>query len=257
MENSQSDNELNIIYKSNNSINTINNNNNSNNNIIIISDKIYKSDYENQNITNNPKYQSWKLEMLQKYGKKGKIFECIQENLFYFVPYEDYMRNPYYQVKCPSCQNEICYFCKKSIPDALSEGSCCYKRKITCLYYQKGFRYINNNREFFYGYSKSLKLLLIPIINILFFIKEIHIAFFYDMYTKKENRNEDYLAFEDEDFYCTYYEAIIFVINIIMAFLLSIVYFLIYYYFVIFLLMFSIFDVSHKPFKFWLGIFYG
>ena len=44
-------------------------------------------------------------EMLKKYGNDAKLFNCIYDNLYFYVPYNDCKSMPYYLRKCVNPQN--------------------------------------------------------------------------------------------------------------------------------------------------------
>ena len=54
------------------------------------SENIFKLDYKGQSLKSNSFFNTWKNKMLLKYGRDAKLFKCKSENLFFYVPYQEY-----------------------------------------------------------------------------------------------------------------------------------------------------------------------
>ena len=129
-------------------------NENMNSNLIDINIKIQNDnnvfipDYIGQDLNDNNYFLNWKNSMLKKYGENAKLFKCLKDNILYYKSYKECRSYPIFQSNCPKCKNRICFYCSRYIPDYQNEnGTCCLQRKIKCMLYQDGFRYINPINE--------------------------------------------------------------------------------------------------------------
>ncbi len=97
----------------------------------IIDNKIFKYDYENQQLESNLNYIKWKESNIKEYGNNAKLFKCKKCKILFYSKYED-VKKPYYSVSCPICKQYICYFCLHSYihPQEKDKIFCCYKRII-------------------------------------------------------------------------------------------------------------------------------
>ena len=74
----------------------------------VINSDIFKSNYENQKLDNNPDFQNWKSLMVNKYGDRGKFYECLNNNIYFYASNEDNGHEK--EVFCPICKNSACNF---------------------------------------------------------------------------------------------------------------------------------------------------
>ena len=47
--------------------------------------KVFRFDYEEQNIKNNKEFQKWKYELDKKYGKSIRIYKCGEDKIFFII----------------------------------------------------------------------------------------------------------------------------------------------------------------------------
>ena len=82
--------------------------------IQINDNKIFKFDYENQQLESNLNYIKWKDSNIKEYGNNAKLFKCKKCKIFFYSKYEDIIKKPYYLAPCLICKQYICYFCSYS-----------------------------------------------------------------------------------------------------------------------------------------------
>lgn len=221
----------------------------------------FKLDYIDQDVSKNKNFQSWKSSQIKAYGQNGKIFKCEKENLFFFVPKSGYFRRPYYQSECPSCHKKICYFCKRFSNETYRLGDCCIRRRIIVMFYEEGFRFINEGYEnrTFITFERGFLLFIIPVISLWLFIAEIDTSFFYKLSMANEESSERGYITNYEDFMKRRkYEriTILVVINIAMSVVLSIPFILLFFSFHIFIIIISL-PFKLLPLKHYVGMIYG
>ena len=103
----------------------------------LITNNIFKKDYENQKLNDsNLKFFNWKKSMQKIYGENAILFKCIKDNIYFFASYEECMKHPVYKSICPKCHVEICYYCSRNLKDKYynENGTCCLRRKIKCMF---------------------------------------------------------------------------------------------------------------------------
>ena len=75
--------------------------------------KVFRFDYEKQNIKNNKEFQKWKYELDKKYGKSIRIYKCNKDKIFFYHEINDEFDK--YMEECPECEKYICCFCSQII----------------------------------------------------------------------------------------------------------------------------------------------
>ena len=208
----------------------------------INNNKIFKYDYENQQLESNLNYIKWKDSNIKEYGNNAKIFKCKKCKILFYSKYDDIMKKPFYLTPCLICNQYICYFCSYSYihPQEKDKVFCCYKRIINLSFFILGPIYGKNYSICdFYFFA-----FLIPLFNIFFQCAFINEILFRCMATAK-SKNEGKLAKSKVLDFMPY--------NIILIFLfftLSIPYIIIYTLFILSLYLVSL------PIKFWLIKYY-
>ena len=134
----------------------------------ISSYSVFKFEYKEQNLNNNIEYQKWKELMIREYGNNSKQFKCNKDKILFYSTYIDCVDDPYYKIKCPICNNYICYFCLYQINN--NYYFCCIKNAIFKGIFDFGPTSMNKPFNFIYLIS------LIPFINIFWMI------IYYDFY---------------------------------------------------------------------------
>jgi len=223
------------------------------------SPRIFQISYAGERLNNNPKFQKWKTEMFKIYGDDAKFFKCLIDNIIFSTPFDEYKNFPFYLCNCPICQTPTCYFCSKYCEDSYRNGNCCFKRRIRCMLFQDGVKFIKpdeNTRR--YDFSGALAYFYLPVLNFLFLIFFFHLSFYFGMIRKdaenKKNRshNEIYECYLREH---NIFE-IISAINIAFGILLTVPFIFPYYCFVI------VFTIISFPFKlypvfYYMGVAFG
>ena len=97
----------------------------------IENEKIFKIDYDEQNLNNNIEYQKWKKSMIKYYGKNAKLFRCLNDKILFFNTYNKNINFSSCFIKCPICKDYICHFCSYSSNNEFNK--CCLKREIVTL----------------------------------------------------------------------------------------------------------------------------
>ena len=137
---------------------------------------IFNPDYQGQNLNNNANFLNWKESMLKIYGNNAKLFNCLKDNILYFSSDEECKSYPVYQSNCPKCNNKICFYCSRYMPDYYNEnGTCCLRRKIKCIIYQDCYRYIKpiSKEEYINTYMEAFISFIVPFISLLTYIEHI------------------------------------------------------------------------------------
>lgn len=215
---------------------------------------IFNPDYQGQNLNNNANFLNWKESMLKIYGNNAKLFNCLKDNILYFSSDEECKSYPVYQSNCPKCNNKICFYCSRYMPDYYNEnGTCCLRRKIKCIIYQDCYRYIKpiSKEEYINTYMEAFISFIVPFISLLTYIEHIQDILCYKLIIKNRNNGKIERYYQ----HLKYYSFIEF-INISFALLLIIPLFIIHTYFILFMLLISI-PFKYIPLKYLLGIHYA
>ena len=219
----------------------------------------FKIDYDNQKLDGNAEFENWKSVNIKKYGNDYRLFKCSLDKLIFITTKKDCVNYPFYQSLCPKCQKNICYFCSRYAHDSFGNGNCCIRRRICCMIFQEGFRYINPYKETYIpDFKESFKKFIIPVFNFLYFTSEIQCAFFYKLTTNNaEIRESGYLENYEGYIQRNYYFILQLVVGINAAFaiILSLSYILFNIYFIIFMLVISL-PFKFYPLKYIIGIGY-
>ena len=222
----------------------------------------FEIEYETQNLDKNPSYLNWKESMLILKGRNTKFLKCEKDNIIFSCTKKSLREYPVYQSTCPKCNKNICYYCSIHTKDSYGNGTCCVKRRITCMFLQDGFRFIKpigEEHDYPLNYSVAFKFFIIPVFSFLMFISEMQVSFFYKLKLKKSEVNEHGYAENYEDFIKDrYYDfiTIMVVINVAFAVMLAIPFLLLNIYFTVFLLVISL-PFKNYPLKYFIGIAYG
>ena len=211
--------------------------------------RIFKFDYEGQNLEKNALYIQWKNSMLSKYGKDVKLFKCLKDKIYFYATYNEYNNIYFRQAKCPICKNPICYYCSRFFNDSLNKkASCCLKRKIRFIFLKDSFIYFNRERDGYFLYF------FIPGWSFLFLFLRIQNSFFYKLAMKNAKSDENgYLPIY---MYNTEKTDFIFNINFLSCILFIIPFFIINIYIILFTFIISI-PFKYIPLKYIIGIAYG
>ena len=169
------------------------------NNLISSENENFQLDYTEQNINSNLDFLKWKKSMLEKYGKDAKLFHCIKDKNYFYVPKKEFK----YRNICPVCKYGICYFCKSN---GQHEGYCCIRYKFYSMLFQDSKIYIEHPESHFYNYCGNsltfdMFLLLIPVVNIIWMIGLLHSSFYYslDKFKGQQSiRNQYFQSIEDK-----------------------------------------------------------
>ena len=146
------------------------------------SDEVFKLDYENLKLENNTHFDNWKNEMLKKYGNDAKLFNCIYDNLYFYVPYNDCKSMPYYLRKCPVCQHKICYFCSRDTEDKYENGNCCMSRKLYYMLFKDSSYFFTDDNKRLSNFYGEIGIFTFPIIYFIYFVGVITASFYYRLY---------------------------------------------------------------------------
>ena len=224
---------------------------------IINLDNTFKLDYINQKLDGNVEFEKWKNLNIKKYDNNYRLFKCSFDKLIFMTTKEDCKSYPFYQSLCPKCQKPICYFCSRYAHDSFGNGNCCIRRRICCMIFQEGFRYINPYQETYLPpFEKSFKKFIFPVYNFLYFTAEIQTAFFYKLSTNSAKiRENGYLENYEVHIQRNHYFILELVvgINIAFAIILSLSYILFNIYFIIFMIIISL-PFKFYPLKYVIGI---
>ena len=232
--------------------------NNDKKDILITSNKIFKYDFDGQNVKNTSKFQTWEHSMKEIYGNNGKLFKCLFDKIYYYSTNDD-CKNSYYLSPCPICKKNSCYFCSTFCKDVYGQkGSCCIKRRIKCIFLQDKLIYVsqNQNEENINLYKKAFIIFFIPFLSFLIFIGRIQSSFFYGLtYTKyKLDEKGCYIPYKETLSHKNKY--LVVTINVVAASFLTIPFLIINIYIIIIVWIFSI-PIKLIPIRHFIGIIYG
>ena len=133
----------------------------------------YKLDYSGQNMNNNIKFQKWKKDMINLYGKKLVLIKCSKDNLFFCV---DKTKNiNQYRYKCPFCNKFICSFCLKPFKDNYEFKDCCFRGRMKTIPHE-GPEFAKDIFDQWIEY-----LLLIPFVSFIYIIGGFLNSLFYQL----------------------------------------------------------------------------
>ena len=212
---------------------------------IFIEDKVYTSDnelkkifrfeYEEQNLKNNKGFQKWKYELEKKYGKSIRLYKCNKDKIFFYHQIND--RFDSYIRECPECKKYICFFCSQIIdgPPIFAEfigNYCCLKRLLFFIFYRE--KTCTHEGDPTIMYILSYVSFIIPILSsfalIMSIIQNLFCFKHYDNYIQFIKRKN-------------YIFIMILIINLGFAFIMSIAYLNLTLIYIIFIFLISI------PFK--------
>ena len=226
--------------------------------LIIMNAKYFKLDFPNQNIEGNSLFVKFKKKQLEELGNNSKLFHCSIDNI-YFYESKNVCETSTYYIKCPLCNNYICYFCQRVSPKyAYRREICCIKFKLFYLFTKLAFEYINNYENLSPIRKKDFKIVLvvffIPFLFLLIVFLEVNYLLHFDIVLKNMKYNKEYAL----GTYYQYYEkkkpfTILFPLALITSFFYSICYTIYSIYFNILILFISLFTKFY-PFKYCIGI---
>ena len=213
----------------------------------------FKIEYFGQDLKKNESFIQWQNEMKKIYGNDAKLFKCKRDKICYYGKFSDCKKLPLYKIKCPICDLSNCYFCSKHIDDYVDHGKCCLSRRIYCLFFQDAFEFIENDYDTFF--ADNLRIFLIPLFSLIFFIGLISACFFYKLKVSNLEPNDGYLINYEEKIKDknSFRFILIVVINVMFAIFLSIPFFICDIYFKSFLCIISIF-LKNYPIKYYCGM---
>ena len=230
-------------------------------NDVPLPENAFQLEYAGQKLNeDNIVFRRWHDKMIEKFGRKAKLFKCIKDNIYFYASNEDCKSYPFYQSRCPCCNNPICYYCHRYNKDSYGNGLCCLSRKFYCFFFQDGLRLINPiapDHDYPQDYDQSLTYFLIPGLNLLFFMATMHTELFYKLSLSNDLGHNGYLR-NYEDRYKNNYTTLQILVGIDIAFslVLTFCYLLLNIYFIIILLIISI-PFKFYPMKYYMGIAYG
>ena len=146
------------------------------NNFDFIEDNIFKAEYENQKIHKIKAFKNWQNSYLKKYGKNVTLFHCINDKIYFYISNSKCKEYPYYRVRCPKCNNYICYFC--SSINSNEYYDCCMKRLIYSCFHIKD-DYVDGPAHFLWFCCDSKLVYMIPFLNMIAIIGSIGTHFYY------------------------------------------------------------------------------
>ena len=216
----------------------------------------FQLDYSNQSLKENKKFQKWKIQMLKKYGNDAKLFKCKNDNCYFYGSNKECKTKPLGAAYCPICRRSICYYCLSiSYDDSLDCGKCCVKRRVYCMLFQDGYSFIKpesyDDPDAYYSF---LKIFFIPIVSFMNFVAYFSATYFYKLDMKSEDGGTCESIFYKDDNHGRLFMTEI-VVNVGIAFALSIPFLIIDIYFKILLLIISL-PFKNYPLKYYFGILY-
>ena len=210
----------------------------------MLNSNFFRPEYENQKVDNNLMFLKWNQSMKNMYGNNCVFLYCSEDNIYFHSTNEEYKQYPIYQVSCPICHQDICFYCHRNAPDDFKEnGTCCLQRKIKCMFNQDCYRYIKPiyNEPDINTYKEAFISFIVPVFHIFTLMAQIQGIFFYKLWIKPERTlNHKYVRYYQ---HIGVYDSVLF-INIGIAILLVIPLFFIHLYFIIAMIIISL------PFKF-------
>ena len=154
--------------------------------------KVFRLDYEDQNIRDNKVFQKWKYEIIKENDKPIRLYKCNKDKIYFGERIDNSLDT--YVAKCPECNKYVCCFCGNCIKTVAQfeplEDYCCLKRLFFFMFYSE--KEVENEEEdfpiwiyilFYIGY-------IIPIINNFFLILFVIQNLF--CYRKSKKHNEKY-----------------------------------------------------------------
>ena len=103
----------------------------------------FKIEYDSQSLNDNPSYLKWKESNIELKGKDVRFLKCKDDNIIFACTKKSLREYPVYQGICPVCKKGIFNYCSINHHDSYGNGTCCVKRRISCMFFQDGFRFIN------------------------------------------------------------------------------------------------------------------
>ena len=201
----------------------------------------FKMDFPKQKLDGNRQYEEYKKLKLNELGKDAKLLHCKKDNIYFYISKEE-CKNNKYNIKCPSCNEYICYFCGKNNTYQITEFidiDCCFKLKFY-YFFSNGFA--NIDKSFNCKYYNIL--FLLPFTGIILFnfliINLSMIVVKRDLFDGPGN----------------IYTSFIIYMSIVHGFMLSICYFFYDIYFKLIALIISLFTKFY-PYKYIFGILMG
>ena len=214
----------------------------------------FKLDYPNQPLKENKKFQNWKIQMLKRYGKDAKLFKCNYDNCYFYGTNKECRTKPYGSAYCPICSRSICYYCLEYNNDSLDRGRCCVKRRIYCMFFQDGYSFIKPDQyDEPDAYYSFLIIFFIPIISFMYVVAYFSATYFYKLYMKNKGGTYESIFYKSDNNGRFFFTEI--VVNVGIAFALSIPFLFIDIFFKILLLIISL-PFKNYPLKYYLGILY-
>ena len=216
----------------------------------------FRLDYEGQLIKNSKKFDEWKKEQLSKYGSNAKLYKCNSDNGYFYSPIENSKYFSFDAKQCPSCNQQICYFCSRvtninnedDSHNKLSE--CCQTSNIYYLLFHKAKRFLTelDDDDIIQkiGYEQSVIKFYFPLYSFIYLVGIIFFCLFQGLIYKNNTFEEQY--FKDD---CASSTSIF--INTMVGFLLSLIFFIYSIYFKLILILASVF-FNKYPLKYYLGI---
>ena len=173
---------------------------------------VFKPDYKNQNFENSNEFQKWKKTMINKYGEKGKFYQCSYDNIVFYSLYSDNQKDEI--GFCTICHNGICYFCKKKL--VREYGNCCLKQIFNYMH-KDGIRFLNSDKgKINKLHKKAFIFFLIPCLNFIIFINLVYNVFYYKLAFSNE-KDRQYL-FRYMDIFLERDKETLFAINVAINF---------------------------------------
>ena len=130
----------------------------------------FKLDFAEQTIKGNRKFEEFKKQRLNELGKDAKLFYCKNENIYFYVSKSECRTLPFYYKQCPSCNNYVCYFCKRCTQVPIGEeGNCCIILILYYFFFHRGFQNVDKLRKEIEeeGLNCTLKIIIINLFIIL------------------------------------------------------------------------------------------
>ena len=212
----------------------------------LVNTKYFKLDFSKQKIEGNKDFEEFKNKQIIELGNDAKLFHCKKDNTYFYISKTECKARPYYFKKCPLCNNNICYFCKRNaiIPSG-QEENCCIKSKFYNLFFYKGFQQLKEEgeRKWFYVF---LILNILPGFGSFLICLLIMFCLFYNLLlieNKKWKGDTNRLFEKTYNFYLKeyYHYNIILIIFIFSEIFFAICFWVYYFYFIIIILIISLF----------------
>ena len=208
-------------------------------NLIDIKD-YFKMDFPIQKLEGNRQFEEYKKIKLNELGKDAKLLHCKNDNIYFYISKEECKNNKYH-IKCPLCNEYICYFCGKNDTyqiTAIEFANCCFKLKFYYFY--------------FFGFANIDKSFNCKFYNILYLLPFSGFTFPYFLIVNFAMNVSSPNLFNPGN----YYSGINIIMSIFQGFMLSISYFFYDIYFKLIALIISLFTKFY-PYKYIFGILLG